>query len=58
MRGVFVNTMTANEHYSFRSKKIIQEPIQLQLSQKQNFFSQFFAGFLKSTRNFEHLQKR
>ena len=49
MRGVFVNTMTANEHYSFRSRKIIQEPIQLQLSQKQNFFSQFFAGFLKST---------
>ena len=45
MRGVFVNTMTADEHYSFRSRKNIQEPIQLQLSQEQKFFLSFLLDF-------------
>ena len=30
----------------------------MQLSQKQYKFSQFLSGFLKSTSNFEHFQKK
>ena len=30
----------------------------MQLSQKQETFSQFFCGFLKSSLNFEHFRKK
>ena len=33
------------------------QPIPMQLSQKQETCSPFFCGFLKSSLNFEHLQK-
>ena len=33
-------------------------PIQMQLSQKQKLFSEFFATFLKSTINFKYFEKR
>ena len=32
--------------------------IQMHLSQKQKFFSEFFSGFFKSALNFEHFQKK
>ena len=34
------------------------QPVPMQLSQKQETCSQFFCRFLKSTLNFEHLQKK
>ena len=33
-------------------------PIQIELYQKQKAFPQFFAAFLKSRLNFEHLEKK
>ena len=44
--------------YSLLYRGNLKEPIQLQLSQKQNLFSQFVAAILKSRLNFEHSQKR
>ena len=44
--------------YSLLIRENLNEPIQLQLSQKQNVFSQFVVAFLKSRLNFEHFQKR
>ena len=32
--------------------------IQMNLSQKQNIFSQFFSAFFESALNFEHFQKK
>ena len=34
------------------------QTIQMQLSQKQNIFSQLFSAFLKFALNFEHFQKK
>ena len=34
------------------------QPIQMQLSKKEETFSQFFAAFVKSRLNFEHFQKK
>ena len=34
------------------------QQIQLQLSRKQKTFSEFFAGFLKCSLNFEHFQTK
>ena len=34
------------------------QPIPMQLSQNQETSSQFFNGFLKSSLNFEHFQKK
>ena len=36
----------------------LRQPIQMQLSQKQKLFSQFFPVILKSRLNFEHFQKK
>ena len=33
-------------------------PVQMQLSQKQKNFSRFFVGFLKSSLNFKHFEKK
>ena len=34
------------------------QTIQIHLSQKQNFFSEFFSASFKSTLNFEHFVKK
>ena len=34
------------------------QPLQILLSQKQKTFSEFFSQFLKSTLNFEEMQKK
>ena len=56
--GVLVNTLTADNKYSLRNMEDLPEPIQLQLFNKQNNFSQFFAAYLKSKSNFEHFEKQ
>ena len=55
---LFVNTLTVNDkHYVFNRDNLPQ-PIQMQLSQKQKTFSEFFFAFLKSILNFKHLPKK
>ena len=55
---MFVNTLTADDQYSLLNRDNLTQPIGKQLFQKQKYFSQFFLAFLKSTLNFEHLQKK
>ena len=54
----FLNTFTANDKYSLKSKGKWMETIQMHLSQKQNIFSDFFPAFFESALNFEHFQKK
>ena len=56
--GLFVNTLTADDKYSFLNCDNLTQPIQMQLSQKQKTFSQFFSAFSKSKWNFEHFEKK
>ena len=56
--GLLVNTLAANEKYSVLNRDNLTIPIQMQLSQKQKTFSQFFAAFLKSTLNFKHFESK
>ena len=54
----FVNTLTDDEKYSLLYRENLTQPIQKLLFEKQKSFSHFFCGFLKSTLNFEHFQKK
>ena len=56
--GWLVNTLSADEKYPVLNKDNLTIPIQMQLSQKQNTFSQFSAAFLKSSWNFEGFEKK
>ena len=56
--GLFVKTFNGGHKYSVLYRKSLKEPIQMQLSQKQNLFCQFVSAFLKSILNFEHFQKK
>ena len=56
--GVFVNTLTADGKYPVQGCENLQLPIQMQLSDKQNNFSQFFVPFVESSSNFEHFEKK
>ena len=42
----------------FFNRDNLTPPIRMQLSQKQEAFSEFFLAFSKSTLNFEHFQKK
>ena len=53
----FLNTLTADDKYSFNSKEKAMQTIQMHLSQKQNIFSQFFSAFFEFALNFKHFQK-
>ena len=56
--GMFVNTLTADDKYSFFNRDNLRQPIQMRSSQQQKTFSQFVPGFLNSTLNLEHFQKK
>ena len=56
--GLFVNTLSEDDKYCLFYNDNLLQPIQILLSQKQKTFSQFFSGFLKSTLNFEHFEKK
>ena len=47
--GLFVNILIADDKYSLRNIGNLSEPIQIQLSKIQKYFSQFFAVFRKFT---------
>ena len=50
--------MTGRDKYSLRNRDNLQQPFQMQLSQKQEIFSEFFFAFLKSNLNFERFPKK
>ena len=54
----FLNTLTANDKYSFNGKDKWMQTIQMPLSQKQNIFSRFFLAFFESALNFELFEKK
>ena len=56
--GLFVNTLTDDEKYSFLYRDNLTQLIQILLSQKQNTFSQLSSKILKPTLNFAHFQKK
>ena len=55
---LFVNTLTVDEKHNLLNRDNLTQPIQIQLSQKQKTFSEFFFAFLKSILNFKHLPKK
>ena len=55
---LFVNTLSAVDKYSLANRDNLTQPIQMQLSQKEKTFSNFFSAFLKSSLNFEHFLKK
>ena len=52
--GLLVNTLAADGKYPVLNRDNLTIPTQMQLSQKQKAFDQFFAACLKSTRNFRY----
>ena len=55
---LFVNTLTADDKHYLLNRDNLTQPIQIQLSQKQKTFSEFFFAFSKSILNFKHLPKK
>ena len=58
MVGLFVNTFTADDKNYLLNRDNFAQRIQMQFSQKQKTFSEFFVAFLKSILNFKHLPKK
>ena len=56
--GLLVNTLAADEKYPVLNRDNLTIPIQMELSQKQKTFSEFFAAFLKSYLNFERFETK
>ena len=56
--GLLVNTLAAEEKYPVLMRDNLTIPIQMQLSQKQKNFSEFFAAFLKSRLNFKDFKSK
>ena len=54
---MFVNTLTADGKYRVQYCENLQLPIQMQVSEKRNAFSNFFP-FLESKSNFKHFEKK
>ena len=56
--GLFVNTLTVDDKHYMLNRDNLTQPIQIQLSQKQKTFSQFFYAFFKSMLNDKHFPKK
>ena len=56
--GLLVNTLAVDEKYPVLNRDNLTIPIQMQLSQKQKTFPQFFLAFFKYGGNFERLEKK
>ena len=50
--------MTVDDKHYMLNRDNLTQPIQIQLSQKQKNFSEFFFAFLKSILNDKHLAKK
>ena len=55
---LLLNTLAADEKYPLLKRDNLTIPIQMQLSQKQKNFAEFFAEFLKSIKIFEYSKKK
>ena len=55
---LFLDTLTLDDKHYLLNRDNLTQPIQIQLSQKQKTFSEFFFAFLKSILNFKHLPKK
>ena len=58
LRRVFVNTLTVTDKHYVLNRDNLGQSIQVQLSEKQNTFSEFFFAFLKSILNLNIWQKK
>ena len=56
--GMFLNTLIVKRRYPIEDLENVPLPIQMQLSEKWNTFSQCFVPFLESTSNFKHFEKK
>ena len=56
--ALLVNTLAVNEKYLFLNRDNLTIPIQIQLSQRQETFSQFSSTFLKFPLNFDYFEKK
>ena len=56
--GLLGNTVAADEKYPVLNRDNLMIPVQMQLSQKENIFSEFFARFLKSPISFKYCKKK
>ena len=56
--GPLLNMLAAHDQYNVLNRHNLTIPIQMQVSQKRKTFSEFFPAFLKSSWNFERLQKK
>ena len=56
--ALLLKTLAADKKYPLLKRDNLAIPIQMQLSQKDKTFSQFFAEFLKSKKNFKPSEKR
>ena len=55
---LFVNTLRVDDKHYLLNRDNLTQPIQMQLSQKQKTFSEFFFAFSKSILDFKHLPKK
>ena len=55
---LFANTLSTDDKYSLLKRDNLSQPIQMELSKKQNNFSRIFSAFFKSISNFEHSFKK
>ena len=55
---LFGNTLTVNDKHYLLNRDNLTQTIQIQLSQKQKTFFEFFFAFSKSILNFKHLPKK
>ena len=55
---MFVSTLRVHDKHDLLNRDNLTQPIQIQLSQKEKIFSQFFFALLKSILNFQHLPKK
>ena len=55
---LFFNTLTVKDKHYMLNRDNLTQPIQIQLSQREKTFCEFFFTFLKSILHFKHLQKK
>ena len=53
-----MNTLTVNHKHYVLNRDNLTQPIQIQLSEKQETFSEFSFAFSKSILNYKHLPKK
>ena len=56
--GMLVNTLATDKKYLVLNRDNLTIPIQMQLFQKQNAFSKFFAAFLEFILNFKDFESK